>query len=128
MSKEHQETYDTIHELTNLLYGLPDCGAGGPLHVLTDDGNVDDRDLEYVLVALSQVESPSIRHVGHSIVHLYATLSPAQRAAVWTHRPLSDDLVGRDFDWVGDTNDFTVTGYWGKPPDWLMVLDKKLPV
>lgn len=38
-----------ILKLIDLLYDLPDCGAGGCCHVVTDDGNIYDRDLQFVI-------------------------------------------------------------------------------
>lgn len=31
----------------DLLYSLPGCAAGGPLHIVIDDGNVDDHHLDF---------------------------------------------------------------------------------
>lgn len=36
-----------VAPLMAALYALPECGVGGPLHIVTDDNNVDDGSLEF---------------------------------------------------------------------------------
>lgn len=36
---------DTIRSYINCLYSLEGCGTGGLLHIVTDDGNVEDKDI-----------------------------------------------------------------------------------
>lgn len=47
--KYYDKHLETIRELIACLYELEDCGAGGLLHILTDDDNIDDDDIAYCL-------------------------------------------------------------------------------
>lgn len=38
---------EAFMELNRLLHNLPNCGVGGPLHIVTDDLNATDSDLDF---------------------------------------------------------------------------------
>lgn len=37
----------TTQEIVDELRSYPSCGVGGPLHIVTDDANVEDHDLDF---------------------------------------------------------------------------------
>lgn len=45
----YHKNYPLLKVLINALYDLPNCGTGGICHIVTDDENVRDSDLSYVL-------------------------------------------------------------------------------
>ena len=36
-----------LAELVAELYSIPECGVGGPLHIVLDDGNIDDEGIYF---------------------------------------------------------------------------------
>lgn len=38
-----------IKDLLTALYNIPDCGCGGCAHVVTDDMNVSDSDIDFIV-------------------------------------------------------------------------------
>lgn len=40
---------ETINTYITALYNLPECGTGGLLHIVLDDGNVDDKSITFCL-------------------------------------------------------------------------------
>jgi len=36
-----------LAELVAELYSMPECGVGGPLHIVLDDGNIDDESIYF---------------------------------------------------------------------------------
>ena len=40
---------ETINTYITALYNLPECGTGGLLHIVLDDGNVDDESITFCL-------------------------------------------------------------------------------
>lgn len=49
-----EETQKQITELCNWLYSQPWGAVGGPLHIVTDDGNIEDSHLDYCLEVLDE--------------------------------------------------------------------------
>lgn len=45
--KRVADVSDRLGDLVRELHGLPECGFGGPLHIITDDSNVRDSDLKF---------------------------------------------------------------------------------
>lgn len=47
--KYFKPEWDGLKILCKKLYGFPDCCSGGPLHILLDDNNLRDGDIEFCL-------------------------------------------------------------------------------
>lgn len=47
--KYHKPHMDILKQYCTLLYTLDGCGAGGMLHIVLDDNNIDDDDIYYCL-------------------------------------------------------------------------------
>ena len=47
--KHYKPHLETIRELISCLYNLDGCACGGLAHIVTDDNNIDDDDLQWVL-------------------------------------------------------------------------------
>ena len=48
-SKDYNPKYELIGKLIGVLYDLDDCGAGGCCHIVTDDQNLYDDNLLFVI-------------------------------------------------------------------------------
>lgn len=79
------------HELVGRLYDFPTCGVGGPLHIVTDDGNVLDENLDFCegeLVSHWSIDeatpedAEAIRAVSQEIIDLLRSLTVEQRKAL----------------------------------------------
>jgi hypothetical protein len=72
---------DLLHYFMDRLYGLPGCSAGGPLHIVTDDGNAHDSDLEFCREAANDNEkwSETVRDVAVKILDTLTPFTEAQR-------------------------------------------------
>jgi hypothetical protein len=78
------EDIDEIVGLIQELYSQPGGGVGGPLHIVTDDWNLKDGNVEFAL--RSAAEDPDwtaeIRDLSRRIAERFLSLSESQRAAV----------------------------------------------
>jgi len=54
MNKE--QLFTVIRGLVELLYNLPGCAAGGCCHIITDDGNLDDNSIKFVIQWCNSIE------------------------------------------------------------------------
>ena len=71
-------------------YELPECGCGGPLHILLDDDNFTDDDILFCLDQCCDAEDPEVKNLGLAICHRYLLMSDYERSA---------------FDWFWNGND-----------------------
>ena len=70
---------DVLKGLCNDLYKLPDCGAGGMLHIMLDDNNVRLEDVAYCLrECLLHPEEPEAE-IGINICHEYLKMTFTER-------------------------------------------------
>ncbi len=70
---------DRIDLLGDMLHAQHRCAAGGPFHILLDDGNIRDSDLLFCYQALQEPEWEHVRAIGTALFHELAMLSAAQR-------------------------------------------------
>jgi len=64
------------------LYSLPDCAAGGPLHIVTDDYNVEDHHLDFCADQLAGGSWPDeVVELAAAILAELRRLTPPQRLA-----------------------------------------------
>ena len=54
---EYKSKYEVISKLIHLLYDLPGCGTGGMCHIVTDDDNIYDEDLKFVIEYCNREEN-----------------------------------------------------------------------
>ena len=47
--KYYKPEWDALKRMCKILYGFEYCASGGPLHIVLDDGNVEDCFVEYSL-------------------------------------------------------------------------------
>lgn len=62
------------------LYAMPDCAAGGPLHIVTDDYNVEDRHLEFCADRLGEWPAAT-RKVAEAILSELRKMPVGEREA-----------------------------------------------
>lgn len=55
---------NTIRELIACLYSLEGCACGGICHIVTDDNNFDDNDLDFVLKECDKEENQDREEIG----------------------------------------------------------------
>jgi hypothetical protein len=79
---EYNPKMKIIVDLIHTLYKLPDCGTGGCCHIVTDDGNIRDNDLKWVMEYCHSPENNSRidRELSYTICELLLQLSYEQRA------------------------------------------------
>lgn len=85
------QSADEIRRLLTLLHELPNCEVGGPLHIVTDDVNVLDTDLNWcqehmdeslVFKGLTEDAANEIRSTCNALLRLLRTLTVDQRERV----------------------------------------------
>ncbi len=81
---------DRLYEIQQLIYAEAGCEAGGPLHILLDDGNVRDVDLVACYQYLQAPDAEHVRGLGIALLHELTFLNEAQRYYWWSHAELHD--------------------------------------
>lgn len=91
--KHYCKHLETIYEYIECLYKLESCGAGGLLHILTDDDNYRDCDILYCLSECIRHPEREESQLGRLICEEYLRLPIEQRrllsslyAGHWTCR------------------------------------------
>ena len=85
---------DNLRELVRELYGQEPCG--GPLHIITDDGNVRDGDIVFCYRYLHEEGddvSFYIQSLSKAILHELALMSRAQRVIWWLRDAIEKEGV-----------------------------------
>ena len=93
LKEELEEIVFTLEDLQKTLYSAPGCSCGGPLHIILDDGNLEDTDLEFCRRELDKNTYRYLKSVlalCGAILTLLKALSPAQRHLWWHERYLAD--------------------------------------
>lgn len=88
--KQLENKLNLLHSLSNLLYGEENCACGGPLHIILDDGNIRDSDIEFCAEYINKSEWSSIKDLCSCILNMLLSLSPAQRLYWWEHRTVEE--------------------------------------
>lgn len=81
---------DRVARLIAAFYALPECGAGGPLHIVTDDTNVEDHSLDFCerelvnpdpVTSWHRMGNPAeVRRQGQAILTALRAMSECERA------------------------------------------------
>lgn len=83
--KHYNKHLDTIRAYISCLYGLDDCGAGGLLHIVVDDGNLRDRDIVFCLNECYKHPEREEAELGKLICMELLKLPMEQRKLVYMH-------------------------------------------
>lgn len=78
--KYHEPRMDLLLSYCKRLYKLPECGAGGCLHILLDDNNYDDDSLKFCRRYCKEHAEGEERILAMKILDIYSTLSLEERA------------------------------------------------
>ncbi len=70
-----------LHDALTRLYSLPDCCSGGPLHITTDDLNVEDADLDFCVIQVSMERSVEVKKAATLTLGLLQAIPPHRRRA-----------------------------------------------
>lgn len=70
-----------IQGLVRILYNLPECMTGGLCHIVTDDGNIRDCDLKFVINQCSVNPDEVDVELSKCICEIMSQLTIEQRAA-----------------------------------------------
>lgn len=94
---EYNPKMKIIVDLVHILYELPDCSAGGCCHIVTDDDNIDDEDLMWVMDYCKQPENINRidRELSYAICEMLLQLSREQRICLfylWNAGLLNDGV------------------------------------
>ena len=115
--KYHPKMY-IIVELIHCLYDQPDCGCGGLCHIVTDDDNIDDESLKFVIDWCKAEENSERidKELSSLICELMLQLNLDQRAVLF--KLMSDGWTGSDHDYIDDT-------VWDAYIDYITGLEEK---
>lgn len=85
MKIEYNPKMRIIVDLIHLLYELPECAAGGCCHIVTDDDNIDDKDLLYVMNYCKRPENNNRidRELSYAICDMLLQLTREQRICLF---------------------------------------------
>lgn len=87
----------TILEYCKCLYRLKDCAAGGPLHILLDDCNYSDDDIDFCMVECLKNQEHEGSDLGLLICRELSKLSLYERGAfikMWSDEGCECDKLG----------------------------------
>lgn len=92
---EYNPKMEIIVELIHMLYQLPDCETGGCCHIVTDDDNVHDNDLKWVMEYCHRQENNSRidRELSYTICEMLLQLTYEQRVCLF-------DMM--NYGWIND--------------------------
>lgn len=80
------------------LYGLPNCGAGGPLHILLDDNNYDDHSLEFCRKYCEEHSTGKEYQIAMKILDIYSEMNIIERTVfdwIWCGRSALCETPGK---------------------------------
>lgn len=77
--KYHDPKMDELLSYCKRLYQLPGCGAGGCLHILLDDNNYRDSDLEFCRKYCEENAEGEERELAMKILDMYFAMSLQER-------------------------------------------------
>lgn len=87
--KYYKEGMKSLKILCQKLYELPDCGCGGPLHILLDDDNYTDSAIQFCRNECLKHPNPAVVALGVMICDKYLEMSIAERTIFdlywWNH-------------------------------------------
>ena len=85
MEVEYNPKMPIIVQSIQTLYSLPGCGAGGCCHIVTDDGNIQDKDLQFVIDYCNRPENADCvdKELSELICKLLLQLSFEQRCVLF---------------------------------------------
>lgn len=112
----HENEFIALKKLCKTFYTLPGCGAGGPLHILLDDDNYRDGDIEFCIQQCLFHPEPTIMALGLMICHEYLKMPMKTRAifdAYWSDRDMEcceaceecDYITDDDWHWIEKENE-----------------------
>lgn len=81
--KYYTKHLDTIREYISCLYKLEDCCTGGLLHIVTDDGNLENNDIKWCLDECRNHPECEESEIGKLICNELLKLSMEQRRLVY---------------------------------------------
>lgn len=85
MKVEYNPKMPIIVQSIQTLYSLPSCGAGGCCHIVTDDDNLQDKDLQFVIDYCNSPENADRvdKELSELICKLLLQLSFEQRCVLF---------------------------------------------
>jgi hypothetical protein len=88
--EEVQHSFDNLRELTDELY--INNPTGGPLHITTDDGNIDDGSLVFCYRELFNSDhSVLTQSICKAILHELMMMTEPQRVIWWIEKSIEED-------------------------------------
>lgn len=81
--KYYDKHLETIREYISCLYNLEDCCTGGLLHIVTDDGNLEDHYIKWSLEQCEDHPECEEAEIGKLICRELLKLPMAQRRLVY---------------------------------------------
>lgn len=93
MNKYYHPKFYLVRELIGILYDLPGCGSGGCCHIVTDDDNIYDDDLDFVI---EYCDSPD--NVDEIEKELAKTICIILKQMTFQQRAVLFELIEKDID------------------------------
>lgn len=95
-----------IGKLVDVLYDLPGCDCGGLCHIVTDDGNVEDGHLNFVIESCDKAQDKYLeKDVAKLICQLMSKLTIDQRQELYRLFGRGIDITEGYFDSVINNTD-----------------------
>lgn len=83
--RHYNKHLDTIREYISCLYHLDGCGTGGLLHIVLDDGNLEDNHIQWCLEQCEANPDQEEAEIGKLICKELLKLPMQQRRLVYEH-------------------------------------------
>lgn len=111
-----------VKELISLLYDLDGCGAGGCCHIVTDDNNIYDSDLDFVIEYCDREENKNCidKELSKTICTILKEMTFKQRSVLFWYIDLGiefKNITKEDIDILIDMGKFTLEQIY-KEADW----------
>lgn len=81
-----------LDELHDLLYSQKDCICGGPLHIVLDNCNMKDGDLQSCIEHYNKEKYGDVKELCYAIIDMLKTFSFVQRV-LWYHHESIDKII-----------------------------------
>lgn len=75
--------FNNLDELQTQLYNHPDGGVGGPLHIITDDSNIEDHHVLWCWRNIQNEPDPEMKDICTNLLLNLRLLSEPQRMLWW---------------------------------------------
>lgn len=109
INRYYHPKFKLAAELIGVLYDLPECSSGGLCHIVTDDDNIDDDDLDWVYEYCNRAEN-----IDRIDRELSQTICTILRQMTFTQRAVLFEMMISDFEVDDEKSVNSFIKYLGK--------------